>query len=1354
VKEKNPKEIFDKAYSHLLAGEIKKAAVCFEYIVKNPLIFNDHLVRLAQQRILWYCVPLDIIFAEMEHNFPVDIYSIVVDLFSLDGHYNKTGIEPILTSIENYLAKMSDCIRVGKNFWIDRTVIEKLASRVALDVINNANPVSLEAIFKKEWPEYCNDHPSFPDHYSEAALGEALQNFNVKVLADKFVVSEKILPTALGNFARMIGQAGQPLCLNDQIPQLFPGLAISPEDIPIIENYLAHNLDHRFIEYIPGYYLTRQLIKFDAISFDDLFSDQYSPFPTKRLLKEYFPDRDITHLTLSINTLVQSQLQKNPHLVPIGEGTWFSRSRFDAFHGKVIQALYGQYGAVSLDDLLKLIAPPGLQSKQRYQFQEVIHVGLRADDQAIQVTQNHWLHIGKINNLLDKAYTYLLEVSQASIEKIVSAVLSGTDIPTPVRAFYVTFEENLRKDPRFTLVPNILKIWRAIPEGQRDNEIIYQLLSEVKFPLTEDQVVDKLHLIDPEYNLADDPRFQPFPNGRWGLSFWVWLNDYAYEYLLRTRQHLHIKVVIGLVCKEQGFNRKFAFFFPDEDPRFAQDDLNRWFCRYQLTTADLDLLFAELDQYAGIGRKLDVLIQKVLRLHPDATNAAEALPSDPRIIHIDNLWYSRRKAFYELSPMDVEKIYTYLSELPVDTPAISIQTIGLNALNWDGRLTNAPDLLIQDNRFVEKHKGFWVLSTWLSPDYDRTSQGGVAVFGPTSVTGTEDHLPVEIPTILTRRRRREGTKPLADVKQKKFYHTLSQLDILHGNIRISGLLKEWIPKTAKTILLMDDEANKLVAYVDETHTILNIRDWTQKRELTYGDKIYLQPGSQPTSLFIRPYGKRDERVYQEALRHQDIEKLIAEARQVNMTYHDLMIEMMEAFGIPLHREDIFQLVDYRRTATRDTIFEILSLTDCPYEELRYFIPEKKGLWSFDRQRKKAFDMKMKELLDENASLKGQITLLSENKGNEQDITAKLSHLKQKVQSLEQSIQKLNNEKSSLSVRIQALEAEKSRVDQFNQQLKEKLTQVQQHLTELIDAHTNASIELERLHLEEQAYQEKESQFRVAQTELEHLRLEQKGFLDKASQIVVLQDEMDNSQKLLAQLQTESAQQATTLKERIALLKSELDVQQGQLKRAEAAYTASVAQVADLSASRAQLQAELESQQIQAQGEISTLHDQLTNLTDQVAELTDQLQIIANRLASEEAEKQAVQVQLDQTCRQFQISQARVAQDSANQVQKLAMELEAREAAIQALENQLVAVNTEKAAIIEDSATEQARLTQQLSALQNQLDTLSQTHVHQTRDLAALVDRQKQLDRALATPLGRLFARLQGLKKQPSLYNSN
>lgn len=156
MEEINPREIFDKAYSYLIAGEIADAAVWFQFVVENPDKFGGQAVRIAQQRILWYCIPLDIVIAEMKQSHcPVDIHFVIVDHLCSDARYTETEFKSIIKSVEAHLANMPICLRVGENLWVYRTVIEKLASCHVSDVINSYTPVSFASIFRKEWPEFC-----------------------------------------------------------------------------------------------------------------------------------------------------------------------------------------------------------------------------------------------------------------------------------------------------------------------------------------------------------------------------------------------------------------------------------------------------------------------------------------------------------------------------------------------------------------------------------------------------------------------------------------------------------------------------------------------------------------------------------------------------------------------------------------------------------------------------------------------------------------------------------------------------------------------------------------------------------------------------------------------------------------------------------------------------------------------------------------------------------------------------------------------------------------------------------------------------------------------------------------------
>ncbi len=205
--------------------------------------------------------------------------------------------------------------------------------------------------------------------------------------------------------------------------------------------------------------------------------------------------------------------------------------------------------------------------------------------------------------------------------------------------------------------------------------------------------------------------------------------------------------------------------------------------------------------------------------------------------------------------------------------------------------------------------------------------------------------------------------------------TLGLLDIRFGTIRLPDSITDAIPTGQRTIRVEDDLGDESVGFLDPERSLLSIASWIASRGLDYGDRVELSLAPFEGTLHLCPTGERDEQAHQEAANRQDLDRLAREARSVGRSYHDLMIEIMEAVGEPLHREDIYQLVDYRRTASRSYIFSLLSLHDYPYEELRYFVPHQRYYWSFDRSRKEAFDMKMAELTHENQELRTQLESL-------------------------------------------------------------------------------------------------------------------------------------------------------------------------------------------------------------------------------------------------------------------------------------------------------------------------------------------------------------------------------------------
>ena len=588
--------------------------------------------------------------------------------------------------------------------------------------------------------------------------------------------------------------------------------------------------------------------------------------------------------------------------------------------------------------------------------------------------------------------------------------------------------------------------WQLNNPSRRYFDQCYQILLRLHSPLALAEIITTMpeeHQTDgSKADLTTDPRFTPFPGNKWGLSQWTWLNDLAFEYIARTRQNYHANVLIGLICKQNQISEKDALFIPEEDTRFVKDSINRWGILYRLKDTEIDLIHDELVKNMGVGISLGNILNRIVHLPVHMTNAHEILTNDDRFICLDGKWFARQVAFYQLTESDLNLIYEFLVTLPAEQLPIAIDILIGESLGRDARLTDATNKLKLDARYFEYYEGFWAFTGFTMPEIVRNPLPFTTGHGKsqkdTLILDEENTSPAE----LTVRKNHQSSERHLVSDLKKAYIVLSHLDILHGNLRVSGPLKHLISDDQSVVHFIDDENFEFVSPLDETRSILHIRPWLEKRGLTFGDKISVQVGEREALLLIQPYGERDQRVFQEAIQHQDIEKLIEEARLITKSYHDLIIEVMGALPIPLHREDIFQLVDYQRTASRSTIFEILSLIDCPYEELRYFVPNGKGYWSFDRKRKEAFDMKMLELEQQNTFLLDQVGTLSlqlENQKASIENSVKLQSTQQ-IQLLEEKLSQLESERDQVervnkTLQQEVVDRERQIVEQFSAQLK-------------------------------------------------------------------------------------------------------------------------------------------------------------------------------------------------------------------------------------------------------------------------------------------------------------------------------
>ena len=469
---------------------------------------------------------------------------------------------------------------------------------------------------------------------------------------------------------------------------------------------------------------------------------------------------------------------------------------------------------------------------------------------------------------------------------------------------------------------------------------------------------------------------------------------------------------------------------------------------------------------------------------------------------------------------------------------------------------------------------------------------------------------VSEPKTLTRRSRRKQKRKSTVKRYQRLTVTLGHLDVRHGNLRVNRRLRALLPKDTKTVQFADETGRSFVAHLDDTGGLLDLRGWLAERGLTYGDKVLIQATAEAEVLHIYPKGERDEQVYQEAIQRQDIERLIEQARQTKKSYHDLMIEVMEFIGAPLHREDIYQLVDYHRTASRAHVFALLSLPGCPYEELRYFVPHGHGYWSFDRQRKEAFDMKMraleaeiKDLRAENARLQerlrkqrehltsverernaatAEVKRLADQMANHQAIVAKLHATLDeqtcRVEDLEQQNEVLRAE---LATTRREAEAQRSEVaalwaeretrrtqvaalrEQNEQLLKASQTQSERVQTLTVE---NETLRAELSRMQEQVNQAQANQAQLErrvttrQAENEALRAELESLREQAGRAQTLEQTIIAAQTEIRTLRTELSR----LQEKAMVALEERSQLQQRVDALQQANTSQVEEIARLS----------------------------------------------------------------------------------------------------------------------------------------------------------------------------------------------
>ncbi len=368
-------------------------------------------------------------------------------------------------------------------------------------------------------------------------------------------------------------------------------------------------------------------------------------------------------------------------------------------------------------------------------------------------------------------------------------------------------------------------------------------------------------------------------------------------------------------------------------------------------------------------------------------------------------------------------------------------------------------------------------------------------------------------------------------------------------------------------------------------------------------------------------------------------------------------------------------------------------------------------------------MKMTELRAENEALKQQLQLLSQPTEAVPD-SAEISKLEEKNRSLKKSVKDLKAENKRLSGKIKTLEDTAVSREQEHQLLKAEFERIQQQFYELSDVHARATMQLDGLLVDQKALLKKTGELPVLQAELDRLRQVENNYNEKTSQVVSLQAELEQRSQLLEEMKSQASRELAGHQEQLSQVSGAMKLQ------------------------RSKLMAEIEALRQQSGAAIASLQSERDGLSTKTADLIDKLKLVATHLEKQLNEKRKITSQYETSVKEFQLYKEK-SEKQINElmalIQKMAAELDAARAAHPIpVEAQASAAATGQLASLDNPSAMNKSPRLQPEDLQNRLVELDQANADQARELAALSARIKRLDRALATPFGRVFSQLAGI----------
>lgn len=935
----------------MFAADFVSAASYFRHVIEQS--GDLHARRIAKRDLEWWCLPLEAMLKQLQDSpYPVTIEELI------RGAGGIRAGKDYARDVAAKLRSMASVVQFSKRLWMHRTHFGRAVDATLGKLEEAELPTRLEKIVGALLTHLaCHEAENDPV-VLKVVREEVLSKPGMILLDDNCVFRTADLDELRAALVDTIRESAGPARLRTVAGTMpWPRALKQAVRIEGLKRWLYSHEVGKLTEVADGWWFTQGTPDFTQAPLDRVFRQPFEALSTETVLLRYlFQGAQQPHHLLGRCMKKWSEcLTHNRSVVRLAVDLWIPAATVREVAGRITAALREATEPEPYEGLVSDSLPREVRSLVLgASLKGCVLSAMRQDPELLELGDELWLHRAALRAALNLAYETLGDGVPRSSAELLSPAFGASEAPaTRCPTLAAAFERALQQDGRFIFEAD-KNVWTPVPPGNANNNSAYVVLYQAWSPLSRLEIVRRAKSLPyrskSAFDLDSDRRFKRSDDGRWMLAPWILINELAAQYLMSAPLLLDAVAIIARVCELHHLDPANAIFLPKQDPRFHPTSLGKWYCDVPDKTADADVLgrLVRVANEATEGITLEGLVLAALNDDPkNYRNLEKIVLDDGRLLLYEGLWYSKALWFYNLTDQDMAGIEAHLTQIAYPATA---EDLAQTCLQRRLGLTDLEERLRQDPLFVAFGTAGWTLTGLQPPSAGLPRDINYPIRSGKYLPELSDQLEDEAEEVSAAERKpgepAETTAPGQVHGPVRFVTIpLGFEDIRDGSLVVKSHLKQLFgPALNRPAVRFTGEGGTgFSCWYDATNKLLfGFANWFGAQAFTFGDKMTVADSDQQGVFTVRATGRRNEAVYQAGLRHQQVHSLIEDAKEANRSYHDLALEVLEHFGSPLHIDDLWQIVNYRRIARKNTLSAILSSHS-------YFVSDGAGHWRFHRE---------------------------------------------------------------------------------------------------------------------------------------------------------------------------------------------------------------------------------------------------------------------------------------------------------------------------------------------------------------------------------------------------------------------